>query len=107
MQSVYFTAPADWATEHSLGESYLSAEKLSVYSLVPANWVMNVLDITLNCNKSWGSCLEAFGMKSIPSLLMLSGPLSLVVVVPVRVQSIAKTELFNHLLGTIAFFFNF
>ena len=38
MQFVYSTAPADWATGHSLRESYLSAEMLSVYSIVEANW---------------------------------------------------------------------
>ena len=38
MQSVYFTAPADWATGQSLGESYPSAEMLSVYFTAQAYW---------------------------------------------------------------------
>ena len=38
MQSVYSTAPANWATRHSLGKSYPSAEMQSVYSTAPANW---------------------------------------------------------------------
>ena len=33
IQSVYSTAPADWATGHSLGESYHSAAKESVFLL--------------------------------------------------------------------------
>ena len=35
---MYSTAPADWATSHSLGKSYSSVEKQSVYSTVPADW---------------------------------------------------------------------
>ena len=38
MQSVYSTAPADWATRRSLGESYPSAETQSVYSTALADW---------------------------------------------------------------------
>ena len=34
-QSVYFTAPADWVTAHSLGKSYPSVEKQSVYFKAP------------------------------------------------------------------------
>ena len=36
MKSVNSTAPADWDTEHSLRESYLSSEIQSEYSTVPA-----------------------------------------------------------------------
>ena len=38
MQSVYSAFPAHWATGHSLGESYPSAEMQSVYSTAPADW---------------------------------------------------------------------
>ena len=38
MQSVSSTAPVDWATGHSLRESYLSVEMQSVYSTAPADW---------------------------------------------------------------------
>ena len=37
-RSVYSTAPADWATGHSLGRYYPSAEMQSVYYTAPANW---------------------------------------------------------------------
>ena len=36
--SVYFTAVADWTTRHSMGESYPSAEVLSMYSTALAEW---------------------------------------------------------------------
>ena len=37
MQSVYSATLADWATGHSLGESYPSAEMQTVYSAAPAD----------------------------------------------------------------------
>ena len=56
MQSVYCTAPTDWATGHSLGESYPSGEMQSVYPTAPADWT------TGNC---WGVlplCRDAVGV---------------------------------------------
>ena len=38
MQSVYSTAPNDWAIGHFLREFYHHAEMQSMYSTVPANW---------------------------------------------------------------------
>ena len=38
MQPVYSTVQADWATGHSLGDAYPSAEMQSVYSIAPADW---------------------------------------------------------------------
>ena len=35
IKSVYSTAPAEWATKHSLGESYPSAEMQSAYFTAP------------------------------------------------------------------------
>ena len=40
IQAVYLTAPADWATGHSLGGSYPSTEMQSVYSTSPADWAI-------------------------------------------------------------------
>ena len=37
-QSVYSTAPADWATGHSLEVFYPFAKKQSMYSTVPTDW---------------------------------------------------------------------
>ena len=37
-QSVYSTAPNDWATWRSLGKSYPSTEMQSVYSTAPNDW---------------------------------------------------------------------
>ena len=39
MKSVYSAASADWATGHSLGKSYPSAEMQLVYSAASADWV--------------------------------------------------------------------
>ena len=39
MQSVYSSSTADWATDHSLGESYSSAEMQSVYYTAQADRV--------------------------------------------------------------------
>ena len=38
VQSVYFTATADWATRHLFGEPYPSTEMQSVYFTVTAKW---------------------------------------------------------------------
>ena len=38
MQSVYSTAPANWVTEHSLGDSYPSVKMQSLYSAASAVW---------------------------------------------------------------------
>ena len=38
MQSVYSTAPADWATGHSFGKSYPSTEMQLVYSTARTDW---------------------------------------------------------------------
>ena len=50
MQSVYSTAPADWAMGHSLWQSYPSAEIQSVYSIVPVEWT-NIRGIFVNNTK--------------------------------------------------------
>ena len=38
MQSAYSTASADWAIEHSLGQSYPAAEMQSMYTIASAEW---------------------------------------------------------------------
>ena len=38
MQSLYSTAPVNWAIGHSLGESYPIAEMQTVFSTAPTDW---------------------------------------------------------------------
>ena len=62
-QSVYSTAPGDWATGHSLeqgGVSYPSAEKQSVYSTAPGDWATGH-----SLERGWGGlllCRDAVGI---------------------------------------------
>ena len=41
-QSVYSTAPANWVTGHSLEQFYPSAEMQSVYSTAPTDWAEEI-----------------------------------------------------------------
>ena len=50
---MYSTAQADWATGHTLGESYFSAGMKSVYSTAPSNWANNLK------RENAGSCLPS------------------------------------------------
>ena len=61
----------------------------------------SVLGMASNCIWWWGSHLRVWGMRSTPSLLLLSGPLSSWKVVLVRVSSMDQIDLLNNYTSSI------
>ena len=68
MQSVYSAAPTNWVTGYSLEESYPSAEIQSVYSPAPANWARG---------HSLGESYPSAEIPSVYSTALPIGPLNI------------------------------